>query len=65
MASLRVSATERLRFRLDWADSDGRIWEATLMIPRARYDGLRMLRLFQLRRRHGQTRVLKIEQISY
>jgi len=65
MASPRVSLTERLRFRLEYADSDGRIWEVTLMIPRARYDGLRMLRLFELRRKYEQTRVLKIEQISY
>jgi len=65
MASPQVSATERLRFRLEFADRNGCIWEATLMIPRTRYDGLWMLRMFQLRRRHGQTRVLKIEQVSY
>jgi hypothetical protein len=49
-----------VRLRLLLEDEDGRRHEAVLFIPNERYDGVRVLELFEQHRMAGTTRVVNV-----
>ena len=59
-----ASGTAVVRLRLLLEAEDGRRLEAILVIPRARYDGLRVLELFEEHRMAGTTRVVGVSEAA-
>ncbi len=51
-----------VRLRLLLEEEDGRRFVGILAIPRERYDGLRVLELFERHRLAGSTRVVEIRE---
>jgi len=57
-----VSAVPVVRLRLVLKAEDGSRSEAVLAIPKARYDGLRVLELFERHRMAGSTRIVSVRE---
>lgn len=59
-SQIRLGPVVRLRLLLE--EEDGRRFVGILAIPRERYDGLRVLELFERHRLAGSTRVVEIRE---
>ena len=59
-----VSSASVVRLRLTLQHDDGTRAEAILAIPKARYDGMRILEVFERHRMAGTTRVIGMSEIG-